>query len=37
MKSQSDKKLKMQTISNPELYDVAHKVSQTLKNIVEHI
>ena len=27
----------MQTISNPELYDVAHKVSQTLKNIVEHL
>lgn len=27
----------MQTISNPELYDVAHKVSQTLKNIVENI
>lgn len=27
----------MQTISNPELYDVAHKVSQALKNIVENI
>jgi uncharacterized protein (DUF302 family) len=27
----------MQSISNPELYDIAHKVSQTLRNIVEHI
>jgi uncharacterized protein (DUF302 family) len=27
----------MQTIANPDLYDVAHKVSQTLKNIVQHI
>lgn len=27
----------MQSISNPELYDVAHKVSQTLRNVVDHI
>lgn len=27
----------MQSISNPELYDVAHKVSLTLRNVVEHI
>ena len=27
----------MQSIANPELYDIAHKVSQTLRNIVEHI
>lgn len=27
----------MQAISNPELYDVAHKVSLTLRNVVEHI
>ena len=27
----------MQSIANPELYDIAHKVSQTLRSIVEHI
>jgi uncharacterized protein (DUF302 family) len=27
----------MQSIANPELYDIAHKVSQTLRKIVEHI
>jgi uncharacterized protein (DUF302 family) len=27
----------MKAIHNPELYDVAHRVSQTLKTIVEHI
>ena len=27
----------MQSIANPELYDIAHKVSQTLRSIVEQI
>jgi uncharacterized protein (DUF302 family) len=27
----------MQRIANPELYDIAHKISQTLRKIVEHI
>jgi uncharacterized protein (DUF302 family) len=27
----------MQSTANPELYDIAHKVSQTLRYIVEHI
>jgi uncharacterized protein (DUF302 family) len=27
----------MQSIANPELYDVVHKISQTLRSIVEHI
>jgi uncharacterized protein (DUF302 family) len=27
----------MQSIANPELYDIAHKVSQILRKIVEHI
>lgn len=27
----------MQSIANPELYDIAHKISQTLRKIVEHI
>lgn len=27
----------MRTVPNPDLYDVAHKVSQTLKHVVDHI